>query len=901
MKKEMNSDDITIKELIRKNEPLANLVIAKIYIAVAIVIFILATLFAMNIFNGGAALLWGMYGASILIGAFAYVTIKSSGRIRYLKSILLGTLLLIIFLGNILCGFKVWIMMALPVFLSSRYFNRRFTVRIGISALVLTVISAFANAYLAKYTGLIDLNTVKFSEPGNLQYYGWLYNAVLQHGYDEKMVLKNTLLMSALPNCLALILTVLCCYFYISDVQKVLIEYAGATEKEKQLNNELKESQERLETRFNIINSMTSIYFASFYIDLKKDTFVTLKSRENIVNLINESGDAQASLNMACDNLIVPEYQEKMRAFWDLSTINERLKDKDVVSCKYIGVTSGWSMAYLIAGDRDEEGNLLHLFYACRTIRDEQEREAKQVRKLEDINRIVSSAGLGVWHIIMKAGEAPRMRIDDKMKEILGISGQEMTEAENFDFWYSRVIEDELPAIKDCMQEVVSGNYTEVTCLWNHPEKGRIYVRCGANLEALKTGLKVLGGYCADVTKIVIAEKKQKAELAVAKDNAESANRAKTAFLLNMSHDIRTPLNAIIGYTELIQMHDDDKERCMDYLSKIQSSGDFLLSLVNNVLDMARIESGKVLLNIELCRSDYLTEVVTVYQEEMRKKKIECSHSMDVKTEYIYGDKTILKEIALNLISNAYKYTKEGGKISISVKELPHPEPGFIYLETTVSDNGMGMSEDFLPVIFEKFTREQNTTESKIQGTGLGMPIVKKYVELMDGTITVESKLGEGTTFVVTIPHEVASEADIRAKKKAEDPSNIFAGKKVLLAEDNDLNAEIAMDMLKDEGFIVDWVEDGAACVEKIEKAKAGYYDLILMDIQMPVMDGYEATKAIRELQDKEKANVPIVAMTANAFNEDRKKALDTGMNGHITKPVKIEMMKEVLAGIIGS
>jgi len=899
MKKDNNADDIIIKELIENNEPVANIVVAKLFIVLAAILFMLAILFTMGVLRAGKTLLWGLYGVSVLLGTLSCVTIKSAGKIRYQKSILLGTLMIILFVANILCGFKAWLIIPVPIVLSSRYYDRRFSVRIGVFALILTIASAFANVYLAPYTGFIDLNTIKFSEPGTLKYYGWLFNAVIKHGFDEKLVLKNSLLLSAFPNCLAILLVILSCYFYIVDVQKILIASFEATKKEKKLNQELMESKQNLETRFNIINSMTSIYFASFYIDLVKDTFVTLKTQDNIVDLINESGNAQEALNKACDYLIVPEYQETMKVFWDLSTINERLKDKDVVSCRYIGTTSGWSMAYLIAGDRDEEGNLLHLFYACRTIRDEQEREAKQVRKLEDINRIVSSAGLGVWHIIMKADEAPRVRVDEKMKEILGIGSQEMTEAEAFNFWYSRVNEEELPVINGCLQELVSGNYTEITYLWNHPEKGRIYVRCGANLEALKEGLKVIGGYCTDVTKIVIAEKKQKTELAVAKDNAESANKAKTAFLLNMSHDIRTPLNAIIGYTELIQMHNADKERCMDYISKIQSSGDYLLSLVNNVLDMARIESGKVLLNVELCRSDYLKEVVTVYQEEMRKKKIECTQSMDVKTEYIYGDKTILKEIALNLISNAYKYTKEGGKINISVKELPHPEPGFIYLQTTVSDNGIGMSEDFLPVMFEKFTREQNTTESKIQGTGLGMPIVKKYVELMDGTITVQSEVGKGTTFVVTIPHEIASEEAVKIRKKAEDPSNRLSGKKVLLAEDNDLNAEIAMDMLKDEGLIVDWVEDGAACVEKIKKAKAGYYNLVLMDIQMPEMDGYEATKAIRALDDKEKAHVPIVAMTANAFNEDRKKALDAGMNGHITKPVKIEMMMEILAGII--
>ena len=381
---------------------------------------------------------------------------------------------------------------------------------------------------------------------------------------------------------------------------------------------------------------------------------------------------------------------------------------------------------------------------------------------------------------------------------------------------------------------------------------------------------------------------------------AEAANKAKTDFLFNMSHDIRTPMNAILGYANLMGKHLDDTEKCEDYLDKIKKSSDFLLSLVNNVLEMARIESGKVVLEEAVGQADDLVkQIISVYSELMKQKGITFTTDIHVQTEYYYGDVVKLSEIFLNLISNAYKYTMKGGEVSMTVRELECVKEGYILLQTEISDTGVGMSRDYLPKLFEEFSREHTSTENKIEGTGLGMPIVKKLVELMHGSIKVESELGKGTTFVVTIPHRIAETKAV--KKDTTLPADLekFKGKRILLAEDNELNMEIATEILREFGFAVDSAKDGMLCIDKLMEADAGYYDMILMDVQMPNLDGFGATRKIRSMKDKKKSSIPIVAMTANAFEEDRQNALAAGMNGHLAKPIEIPKLLDTLTEIL--
>ena len=393
-------------------------------------------------------------------------------------------------------------------------------------------------------------------------------------------------------------------------------------------------------------------------------------------------------------------------------------------------------------------------------------------------------------------------------------------------------------------------------------------------------------------------------KMEIALKKAEDASLAKTRFLNNMSHDIRTPMNVILGYAQLMEneLKGKDMPETLEHLEKMQQSGNLLLSIINNVLDMARIESGRMELDENYCRiEDVRKSLFAVFDEKARKKNIALHYTMNVEHEHVLTDVTKVKEIFVNILSNAIKYTPSDGSVMMSVDELPCDEPGYMIVRNRVSDTGIGMSQDYMTKIFDAFTREQNTTKSKIAGTGLGMSIVRKYVDLLGGTIDVESELGKGSTITVTLKHKIADES-YYVKKHIEESgtgSEILEGRNILLAEDNDLNAEITEAILERAGIKTERVEDGIQCVNMIEKMPAGTYDMILMDIQMPKMNGYKATQAIRRLPDKDKACIPIIAMTANAFEEDKRDALAVGMNGHIAKPIELDKLLSMLAEVI--
>ena len=492
---------------------------------------------------------------------------------------------------------------------------------------------------------------------------------------------------------------------------------------------------------------------------------------------------------------------------------------------------------------------------------------------------------------VVKAGQSLKTLANSKMQNVF------LTKSGDSCFAVTRENTTLMNILNKTIQTLPDSRLSSLFCVYeNTPGKVTL-------AEYIKDNLRVVSIGFVSVALIIILIigylmiKARKAQI-----QAEKANAAKSDFLFNMSHDIRTPMNALLGYSELMKRELTDP-KLLDYQEKMEQSGNLLLSIINNVLDMARIESGKVELDEDYVQiRDIYHGVYKIFQAEAEKKGIRLEMKYEVQHEHIICDETKNREIFLNLISNAVKYTASGGTVTIRITEIDCDREDCVRIQTQVIDTGIGMSEEFLPSLFEAFSRERNTTSGKVAGTGLGMPIIKKYVDMMGGSIEAESKLGEGSKFTVIMEYRIADKGyyeQITDQSPDTEETDWISGKHVLLAEDNDLNAEIAEFILEDMGLMVDRVEDGVQCVARMEQKPAGTYDLILMDIQMPNMDGYKATQAIRRLEDKKKAGIPIIAMTANAFEEDRKKAFEKGMNGHIAKPVDAEKVKKTILSAI--
>ncbi len=439
-----------------------------------------------------------------------------------------------------------------------------------------------------------------------------------------------------------------------------------------------------------------------------------------------------------------------------------------------------------------------------------------------------------------------------------------------------------------------SGDIIGALCMEMDMESTYAYMKAG-NHRALMISVVAIAIFAILGLVVYIYLRKQKSsearqqkELEKAVSAADAANAAKSTFLFNMSHDIRTPMNAILGFTELAERDANASDTTKGYLEKIRISGNKMLSIIDNVLELSRIESGKVTIEeTPVAAGSILDACLVMVQPEIDKKKQELTVSKEIIYPYTYMDTARTTEIILNLISNSIKYTNDGGRIHCAISQKKDDRDGWFIQELTVTDNGIGMTQEFQKHIYESFTRERSSTTSGIAGTGLGMGIVKKLVDMMNGTIELKSKVGEGTTFTVRIPCRIATLEDTQPKA-AEDIGNFedLKGVRILLAEDNDLNAEIAVTLLSEVGFVVERAANGVKCIDMLNDKPAGYYSIILMDIQMPVLDGYNATSKIRRMDDKSKASIPIVAMTANAFAEDREKALSVGMNDHIAKPI---------------
>lgn len=525
----------------------------------------------------------------------------------------------------------------------------------------------------------------------------------------------------------------------------------------------------------------------------------------------------------------------------------------------------------------------------------------KSIGELEDANSIIANAGFGTWYITLAEKQKPKMFANPMMQEALGIEGKNLTEEEIYEFWHSRIPEEELPSVEASVQEMLEGKVSENTYRWEHPEKGIIYVRCGGAAYKMEGKKQILGGYHGDVTKLVLEERNRQQELKKAKEAAERANVAKTSFLSRMSHDIRTPLNGIIGLLKIDEQHADNRELVDANREKIRVSADHLQSLINDVLQMSKLENGEFNLEYEALDLNQLSrDVLTIVEMRTAEAGITLEYGKDsdeVKYPYVYGSALHLRQIFVNVYSNAIKYNHVGGRIMTHFKLLGQ-EGDQVRYEWQISDTGIGMKPEFLEHIFEPFAQERTDARSIYRGTGLGMAIVKSLIDRMGGTIEVTSEEGVGSTFRIELSFRIAAKEELIEKKERLKEGSV-EGLHLLMAEDNELNAEIAKLQLEEAGAEVTVVKDGQQAVELFEKLPAATFDAILMDIMMPVMDGLSATRAIRALEREDAGEIPIIAMTANAFEEDEKKSLEAGMNAHLSKPLKIELVVATIADLV--
>ncbi len=656
------------------------------------------------------------------------------------------------------------------------------------------------------------------------------------------------------------------------------------------------------------LNATAASYIAMFVLDMEDNTFTHVKSSENINAMIGKLGitDFRKALPIIFNYLTDPSSQKEVALFTDASTINERLKDVNNISIDYLSRFMGWCRATMIVMNRHEDGTIQKLLLNVENIEDarrEYELQTGIINVLAEnfTNILTVNVNTHAVRVYRTSGKA--IAVDESLKTVGTYDDAFKT------FVVNNVHEDDRePALVGCdFDNVVAHLRKEETFIYHFrmilDNVPHYYFMKAVRLgDAEKFETFVVGFACEDKEK---EQERQALEqqklLEKALVDAEQANKSKSTFLFNMSHDIRTPMNAILGFANLMGKAKDDPQKILEYSTKLKTAGSYLLELINGVLEMARIESGSIELHeTPTSLFDIASQMGIVFNEEFRKKDLHTVRRISLSNPYVLCDSVKIQEILLNIASNAIKYTPEGGEIKYSLCDYPCDKSGYRKYVITIEDNGIGISKEFLPHVFDSFSREKSVTENRIKGTGLGMGITKKLVDLMGGDIQIESTLGEGTKITVTIELKTVEKSAISKKNDIIPDREQFLYHRVLLAEDNVLNREIAGEILKELGMFVDFVEDGVQCVSAIRHAKPNHYDLILMDIQMPNMDGLKATSVIRRMTDPAKANIPIIAMTANVFEEDRRKALNVGMNGFTSKPIETEKLYSEIAKVLG-
>ena len=688
----------------------------------------------------------------------------------------------------------------------------------------------------------------------------------------------------------------------------------------------------------NVMAALAKDYDIIMDIDIQNEKMNIYKmgteSSEQLSRLMHEKSYNQI-IELFLKNEVSVEDRERMRKIVSLDYISYKLSKSQAFAETYLN-SNGHYYRMKIARKDDDGDEVLHALMGFTDIDENVRREKNAEREMLDALGMIQGLSWEYHTIWAVDKENLRMKlIRSSGKSTIQAALQMGMDTLDYDIMCGKYINKyvdiqdrerlRVEASSDrVLEKLENGHYYAINYLRRIPSGEVSYHQMAFVNADTQDGKKQFVWGFRDVDEMLKEEIMKREELENAKALAEEANAAKSRFLFNMSHDIRTPLNAIIGFTDLAEKNPDDFEKNAGYRKKVKLASKQLLDILNNVLEMARIESDKLVIDEELTNAHEFFETwTTVFDGELRKKSQTMHANADVEHVFLYLDKTHLTEILMNVVSNAIKYTPEGGEIWATIHEDEFTEDSIeefgLYadrkcdaiinsllhsqnvcvIETRVKDNGIGMSEEFLEHVFDQFSRERDSSNSGVQGTGLGMAIVKRLIDQMHGTIRINSKVGEGTEVVIRIPHKYGVQNDFDSYGKESDSLQLLAGKRFLLAEDNDINAMLATELLGMNDIQVERAHDGVECVDMVSKAEAGYYDLILMDIQMPNLNGYDAAGRIRRMEDPEKANIPILAMSANAFKEDIQRALDAGMDGHIAKPIDTEKMFATIRGVL--
>lgn len=739
------------------------------------------------------------------------------------------------------------------------------------------------------------------------------------HPYDKKHLLEDKLIASntyKIGSCKDVIIRLIGKdgYHWVSNSYSVLKSERGFFFQGNitDVSDFMRDKEKKEEERNQMMTALTMDYTTVIMGDLMQNTMVVVKDNDQMYNdngiddlFIGDNKNYMYNLRNFYENILDKESFPNFMEILSPIPFMDALKNKDSVEIQYkiIPNRAGYETLYARAIRLYDDTHHFKFVMGFRPM-DEVRKKENVLELQREIIEGISKDYFSVLLLDLENGQIYSFRE----------AGKDGKRISDFCRTYHDLWVDFLPAyahnlvseetrqsfLDELSLEMLQSKNEDFSMTYEYlSDTGILYYQARISYvkKRDKTRAVVIG--TRNIDDLIQKERIQKEKLKEAYALAESANRSKTDFLNNMSHDIRTPMNVILGYNQLMKKELTDP-KLMDYQKKIEQSGNLLLSIINDVLDMARIESGKT----ELVEKpdvivDVIEEVSNVFGAMAKEKEIQLHTNIDVKHANILCDSTKIKEILVNLVGNAIKYTPNGGTVTINVQEMPSSRDGYAKFKTEIIDTGIGMSEIFIPTLFDSFTRETTKDTRNITGTGLGMSIVKKLLDMMNGTIDVESELGKGSCFTITIEHQIVDEDIKISNDSVLESDQSLEGKHILLAEDNELNAEIAQIILEGCGIRVDWVNDGIECVGKVIQKPSNTYDLILMDIQMPIMDGYMATKKIRELPDKNKANIPIIAMTANAFEEDKRKALEAGMNGHISKPMDVDKLKREITFIL--